>query len=236
MCRTRRSSSWPSRARRPDGLSGPVLAALAGVVGLGWGFLSDRLASRWPEHEDGQDRPIDWRTPIVVIVGGAAFAATVARFGSDPRTLLVIGTYVAALVVLFATDLDQRLLPDPITLPLIVLAGIVAVAGWSPFIRTSDDLLWALAASAVVPLTLFLLALPFGQGAIGQGDLKLLVSVGLLAGGANLFYGLVAGALAAGIAVAVLVFTRRLTMKSFVPYGPFLILGTLWVILGLPQP
>ena len=70
------------------------------------------------------------------------------------------------------------------------------------------------------------------QGAIGQGDLKLLVSVGLLAGAANLFYGLVAGALAAGIAVAVLVFVRRLTLKSFVPYGPFLILGpcgSFWV-------
>jgi leader peptidase (prepilin peptidase)/N-methyltransferase len=217
-------------------MEGTVLAALAGVLGLGWGFLSDRLAARWPEHEDGTIRRVDWRTPLVVTVGGLAFAATVARFGADPRSLLVIGVYVAALVVLFATDLDQRLLPDPITLPLIGLAGLFTVAGWNPFIRTNDELLWALAASAVVPLALFILAIPFGQGAIGQGDLKLLVSVGLLAGGPNLFYALVAGALAAGITVAVLVFIRRLTLKSFVPYGPFLILGALWVILHLRQP
>jgi leader peptidase (prepilin peptidase) / N-methyltransferase len=208
----------------------------AGLVGLGWGFLSDRLAARWPEHEDGSIRRVDWRTPIVVIVGGLAFGATVARFGAEPRSLLVIGVYVAALVVLFATDLDQRLLPDVITLPLIVLAAAATVAGWNPFIRTNDEFVWALAAAALVPLALFLLAIPFGQGAIGQGDLKLLVSVGLLAGAVNLFYGLVAGALAAGIAVAVLVFVRRLTLKSFVPYGPFLILGALWVILGLRQP
>jgi len=210
--------------------------AITGLVGLGWGFASDRLAARWPEHEDGATRPIDWRTPIVVVLGGVAFAATVARFGSDPRSLLIFGVYVAALIVLFATDLDQRLLPDPITLPLIALAAAVTVAGWNPFIRTNDDFLWAFGAAALVPLALFVIAIPFGQGAIGQGDLKLLVSVGLLAGGANLFYGLVAGALAAGIAVAVLVFARRLTLKSFVPYGPFLILGALWVILGLPQP
>lgn len=212
-----------------------VAPILAGVLGLGWGYLSDRLAARWPEHEDGSIRRVDWRTPIVVVVGGLAFAATLARFGSDPRELLIFGVYVAALIVLFATDLDQRLLPDPITLPLIVLAAAVTFAGWNPFIGTNDDLLWALAASVVVPLALFVLAIPFGQGAIGQGDLKLLVSVGLLAGAANLFYGLVAGALAAGITVAVLVFLRRLTLKSFVPYGPFLILGALWVILGLPQ-
>ena len=213
-----------------------LLAVVAGVIGLAWGFVSDRVAARWPEHEDASVRPVDWRTPIVTVVGGLAFAATVARFGSDPRALVVVGGYVVALVVLFATDLDQRLLPDPITLPLIVLAGVVTVAGWSPFVRTNDELLWALAGAAIVPLALFLLAIPFGQGAIGQGDLKLLVSAGLLTGGPNLFYGLVAGALVAGVAVAVLLFIRRLTLKSFVPYGPFLILGILWVMLGLLQP
>jgi leader peptidase (prepilin peptidase) / N-methyltransferase len=208
---------------------------IAGLLGLVWGFAADRLAARWPAHEDGSIRPIDWRTPLVVILGGLAFAATVARFGMDLRALLIVGAYVAALVVLFATDLDQRLLPDVITLPLVALAAIVTVTGASPFIHTNDDVLWALAAAVVVPLALYLLAIPFGAGAIGQGDLKLLVSVGLLTGALNLFYGLVAGALLAGITVAILVFTRRISMKSFVPYGPFLILGILWAILALPQ-
>jgi len=211
---------------------GPIIA---GALGLGWGFASDRLAARWPAHEDGSIRPIDWRTPLVVILGGLAFAATVARFGVDLRALLIVGAYVAALVVLFATDLDQRLLPDVITLPLVGFAAIVTVAGASPFIHTNEDVLWAVAAAVVVPLALFLLAIPFGAGAIGQGDLKLLVSVGVLTGALNLFYGLVAGALLAGITVAILVFTRRISMKSFVPYGPFLILGILWSILALPQ-
>jgi leader peptidase (prepilin peptidase)/N-methyltransferase len=210
-------------------------AAIAGLLGLGWGFASDRLAARWPAHEDGSIRPIDWRTPLVVVLGAVAFAATVARFGVDLRALLIVGAYVAALVVLFATDLDQRLLPDVITLPLVALAALVTVAGASPFIHTNEEVLWAVAAAVVVPLALFLLALPFGAGAIGQGDLKLLVSVGLLTGALNLFYGLVSGALLAGITVAILVFTRRISMKSFVPYGPFLILGILWAILALPQ-
>lgn len=210
-------------------------AIIAGIIGLAWGFAADRLAARWPAHEDGSIRVIDWRTPLVVILGGLAFAATVARFGGDLRALLIVGAYVAALVVLFATDLDQRLLPDVITLPLIAGAAIVTVAGVSPFIHTNDDVLWAVAAAVAVPLALFLLAIPFGAGAIGQGDLKLLVSVGLLTGALNLFYGLVAGALLAGITVAILVFTRRISMKSFVPYGPFLILGILWAILALPR-
>ena len=212
---------------------GPVLAAL---VGLGFGYAADRLAARWPEHEDGATRARDWRTPIVTVVGGLAFAATVARFAPSPLQLGVVFPYVAVLVVLFAIDLDQRLLPNVLTYPLVAYAVAVFALGWSPFVPTIEDFAWAAGAAVVVPVALYLLAIPFGSGAIGEGDLKLLVSVGLFAGAAKLFYGLVVGALAAGVIVAILVFVRRLSMKSFVPYGPFLIAGALWAILGLSQP
>lgn len=215
-------------------MDGAVLIGLAAVVGLGWGFAADRIAARWPAHEDGSIRPVDWRTALVVPLGGAAFGATVARFGDHPTELLVVGIYVVALILLFATDLDQKLLPDVITLPLVLFALGAFAAGAGPYVHTVDDLVWATAAAIGVPLGLYLLAIPFGSGAIGQGDLKLLVSVGLLAGAAKLFYALVAGALLAGVVVAILVFVRRLSMRSFVPYGPFLIAGALWSIVALP--
>jgi leader peptidase (prepilin peptidase)/N-methyltransferase len=119
---------------------------------------------------------------------------------------------------------------------MIALAALVSVAGASPFIHSTDELLWAVAAAIAVPLALFVLAIPFGEGAIGQGDLKLLVSVGLFAGAQKLFYGLVVGAVLAGVVVGILVLVRRISMKTFVPYGPFLIVGALWAILALPQP
>lgn len=210
--------------------------AIAVVLGLAWGLASDRIAARWPAHEDGSIRGYDWRTPLVVLIGGASFGATVARFGGNPAELLFVGLYVIALVLLFATDLDQRLLPDVITLPLVVLALVAFATGGGPFVHTVEDLAVAAAAAIVVPVALYLLAIPFGAGAIGQGDLKLLVSVGLLGGLAKLFYGLFAGALLAGIVVVILVVIRRISMKSFVPYGPFLIAGTLWAILALSGP
>jgi leader peptidase (prepilin peptidase)/N-methyltransferase len=217
-------------------MDGAVLVALAAAAGAGFGYAADRLAARWPEHEDGSIRPRDWRTWLVVVAGALAFAATVARFGPNPVHLLVVFVYVAVLVVLFATDLDQRLLPNLLTYPLVVYAIAVYVAGASPFVTNVEELAWAAGAAVVVPVALYLLAIPFGEGAIGEGDLKLLVSVGLFAGAAKLFSGLVVGAAVAGVLVAVLVFVRRLSMKSFVPYGPFLIGGTLWAILALPQP
>jgi leader peptidase (prepilin peptidase)/N-methyltransferase len=217
-------------------MDGSVLIAIAGLLGGAFGYAADRLAARWPAHDDGSIRARDWRTPVVVAAGALGAGATVARFGANPTHLIVVGAFVAALVVMFATDLDQRLLPNILTLPLIPLALLVFVAGIGPFVRTTDDLMWAAALAIIVPLALFLLAIPFGRGAIGEGDLKLLVGAGLFMGASKLFSGLVVGAIAAGLIVGILVFTRRLSMKSYVPYGPFLIAGILWSILALPQP
>ena len=59
--------------------------------------------------------------------------------------------------------------------------------------------------------------------------------MGLLAGAANLLYALVAGALLAGIVVGILLFVTADHDEELRPYGPFLIAGTLWVILALPR-
>jgi leader peptidase (prepilin peptidase) / N-methyltransferase len=212
---------------------GGLTWVVAAAVGTAWGLLADRVAARWPAKPDQAVRAVDWRTGAVAIAGGLAGGVLVLRFGDQPAAATLLGLYVAALVVLFATDLDQRLLPDELTLPLIALAIGAFALGVGPFVRTPGDLAWAAVAAIAVPLGLFLLAIPFGAGAIGLGDLKLLVSVGLLAGPARLFYGLIVGAVLAGLAVLVLLAVGRVSLRSFVPYGPFLIAGALWAILGL---
>ena len=201
-----------------------LLAALGGV----WGFVADRIAARWPEHEDGSVRAIDWRTPVVVVTGVLALGALTLRF-PEPAPALIFGVYAVALVLLLATDLDQRLLPNELTLPAIPIALLVDIAGLNPLV-TPDQLPLAIVFAIVVPGVLFLLSIPFGAGAIGQGDLKLLVSVGLLAGAFRLFTGVIYGALLAGVVIVVLLLARRITLKTFIPFGPFLIIGALWAI------
>ena len=65
-----------------------------------------------------------------------------------------------------------------------------------------------------------------------MGDLKLLVSVGLLTGLTRAVAGVVVGALAAGIVLALLLAARRITLRTYVPFGPFLILGAYWAVLA----
>ena len=216
-----------------------VLGALAG---LAWGFVADRIAARWPAHEDGSIRPLDWRTAAVAAFGAVAVALVVARF-VDPgpaadihlgaRALMVV--IVTALVVLFATDLDQRLLPDVLTLPIGPLALTAFVLGFQPYLTTTGQLLVAAVAAVALPLGMFLLSIPFGRGAIGMGDLKLLFGIGLLGGAWRLLAALVVGAIAAAVVILVLMAARRITLRSYVPYGPFLIIGILWALLVLPM-
>jgi leader peptidase (prepilin peptidase)/N-methyltransferase len=219
----------------------PVIV-LAAVLGLGWGLLADRLAARWPAHEDGSQRSVDWRTPVVAIAGAVAGGLLAARFGglyvsgAFVGVLVVMTIYTAALVVLFATDLDQRLLPDVITLPLIALALLADAVGIGPYVREPSGIVVAAIVAVAVPIGLYLLSIPFGAGAIGQGDLKLLVSVGLLGGPLRLFFGLIAGAIIAALVILVLIALRRITLRSYVPYGPFLIVGAMWALLVIANP
>ncbi len=209
----------------------PLVLVLA-AAGAAWGFVADRIGARWPAHDDGSIRAIDWRTPVSVVVGAVALALVPGRFPGDPAAQAVFGAYVVALVLLLATDLDQRLLPNEITLPAIPLAFLVSLLGFNPLV-TPALLPVAAGVSLVMPGLLWLLAKPFGAGAIGQGDLKLLISVGLLAGPLRLFSGVVYGALLAGVVIVVLLVLRRITLKTFIPFGPFLIIGALWAILVL---
>jgi leader peptidase (prepilin peptidase)/N-methyltransferase len=207
----------------------PALIGL-GLTGLIWGVLADRISARWPQHEEaGPPRAPDWRTIAVALVGGGSLIAVGQRF-TEPLHLVLFGLWAVVLVLLLATDLDQRLLPDVLTLPLIPVAAVAGLAGWNPLV--ADGMVWPAIAAIALPAALYLLSIPFGPGAIGLGDLKLLVSVGLIAGPVRTFNGLLVGALFSGLVILVLLAARRITRRSYIPYGPFLIVGTLWAVLA----
>ena len=206
------------------------IVAIATIVGGWWGLGADRIAARWPAHEDGSVRPPDWRTLAVIAFGAIGAGLLAMRYGDDPRAFAFLGVLVVALILLFATDLDQRLLPDVITFPIAGYAVLGFVLGIGPIVRAPGDLLVAAIAAVAIPALLFVLSIPFGAGAIGIGDLKLLFGVGLLVGAQRLIATVVVGAVAAAAGILVLLAMRRISLKSYVPYGPFLIIGALWAV------
>ncbi len=64
-----------------------------------------------------------------------------------------------------------------------------------------------------------------------MGDVKFLAGMGLLVGGERAVGGTLVGLLLGGVVLAILLVTRRIGRRSYVPFGPFLILGALWAVL-----
>jgi len=92
----------------------------------------------------------------------------------------------------------------------------------------------AVIAALAIPAVLYLPSIPFGAGAFGMGDVKFLVGMGLMVGGERALGGTLVGLLVAGVVLAVLLVTRRIGRRTYVPFGPFLILGALWAVLLRP--
>jgi leader peptidase (prepilin peptidase)/N-methyltransferase len=207
-----------------------ALTVVFALAGLGLGLIADRFATRWPEHDEEHPpgRRVDWRTAVTAAVGAVGFGLLPARFGADPLALVLFTAWVATLIVGLATDLDQRLLPDELTLPVVPIALLYAVSGRNPFV--GPDLLAAIGVAIVIPAVLYLPSLAFGAGAFGLGDVKLLVGVGLVLGLARAVSGVVFGLLVSGLVLMVLLLLRRISRRSYVPFGPFLIIGALWGI------
>jgi leader peptidase (prepilin peptidase)/N-methyltransferase len=157
-----------------------------------------------------------------------AFAVLPARFGDDALALAVFTAWVATLVVGLATDLDQRRLPDELTLPPIAVGLAYAISGLNPLVE--GDVVGAVGAAVAIPAALYLPSLLFGSGAFGLGDVKLLGGMGLLLGLYRAVGGLVAGLFISGAVLLVLLAARRIGRRSYVPFGPFLILGALFGI------
>lgn len=207
------------------------LSALLGVAGFSLGLAADRFATRWPEHDEehAPGRAVDWRTGLTALVGAVAFGLLPIRFGLDPLAAVVFGAWFVTMIIGLATDLDQRLLPDLLTLPVVPIALVYALSGANPLV--GSEIVAAVVAAVAIPALLFLPSIPFGAGAFGLGDVKLLVGVGLMAGGSRALGSVVFALVLAGVILLALLAARRISRKTYLPFGPFFIIGALWAVL-----
>lgn len=193
-----------------------VLFAIAGA-------LAERLASVWPADE-ARGRAPGPRTVVLAAVSGVAASAIVARSELPWWATAAYLGLLALLLVLAATDLEQRRLPHVVLDPLIVLA--VLFVPFNPAVDPLDALIGAVAAVAFLGGVALVV-----RGGLALGDLYLVTPIGLMLGWPVIFVALfVAAFLAAGASLALLA-ARRVGMRSYIPFGPFLVAGAVLALL-----
>lgn len=183
-------------------------------------------------------KPIGVRYAVVEFTTGALFALTVSRFGATILALK-LSVFDAIMVALFWTDLEERILPDELTLGG-TLAGLifsiwVTVPG--PFgllfpqsTSCGGSVLNAVVGGLVLSLPIWLLGWLYGRlrkrEALGRGDIKLLAAIGVFLGLENGLFALLLGAVIGSVLGLGYILWKRKDAASYeLPFGSFLCFG-----------
>ena len=159
---------------------------------------------------------IPWIYPAVEVSTALLLAGCVLAFGLTAYALLA-AFFCAVLVVVSATDLAHRIIPNRVVVP---AALIVLVT--QTLLTPSPE--WALAALGAAA---FLLAAAIAHpGGMGMGDVKLALLMGAMLG-RTVAVALMLGMLIALLpSVALLVRHGAAARKKAIPFGPFLAVGS----------
>lgn len=168
---------------------------------------------------------ISIRLPLVELATGLLFLYVAARYGVTLQTPVLL-TFVAALVVVFAIDMEHSLILNRITYPGIVIAFLVAP--WGP---VGDALSvqasyvaagWGLLLGGGVLGAIYLLARLVAHGGFGLGDVKLGLMLGAMLGPVSTFVTLQLSFIVGGVVAIALLGLKLRSRRDLIPFGPFL--------------
>lgn len=165
---------------------------------------------------------------IAIELAALGVAASAVCVESDPERLWAGCVLGWTLLALAWIDFEHMLLPDALTLPL-VLAGLAATWLLDPE-RTADHALGAALGYAAFRAIALGYERLRGRPGLGHGDAKLLAAAGAWVGYAALPMLVLVAALAGiGAALFAVIGGRRLNRTTALPFGPFLA-GALWIL------
>ncbi len=190
---------------------------------------------------------ISWQYPLVEALTGFLFVLLYMRLGYLlPGTPLLFGVLFAyyafilsLLVVLSVYDLKHKILPDGMTMLFACAAfiGMFFISGDAIILHVPGA--WHVLAGLLLPAPFSLIWLASKGKWMGLGDAKLMIGIGFLlglAGGtaALLLSFWIGAALGLLLVLASALASKKggASLKTAIPFGPFLALGTALVLLG----
>jgi prepilin signal peptidase PulO-like enzyme (type II secretory pathway) len=184
-------------------------------------------------------KPISRQYPLVELLVGLLFTFAYMQFKIDlfgPNLaynlyhVVFLWAIIAIFTVIFIYDLKHYVIPDEVT-----IAGLIFVVAWLgynvyfKFLNLSDVLPYLYSALGATAFFFCLWFFSHGK-AMGFGDVKLAFLLGLLLGWPNVIAGLFIAFLLGAIVGVILVTLKKRKLKSAVPFGPFLVIGTVIAI------
>ena len=170
---------------------------------------------------------ISWQYPLVELITGVLFIA-VSHLAFPGFLLLVLYLLISSfLIIIFVYDLKYYLIPDEVIFPAIIISFLYQIFGnWKLEIGNLSPILnplFSALGASLFFLTIFLVS----RGKwLGFGDVKLGFLMGLFLSFPNILVALFFSFLTGAIIGLGLILSGKKSLKSEVPFGPFLVTGT----------
>ncbi len=174
-------------------------------------------------------QPLRWERVAAEVLVAATWGLLGWRYGLQPASLLGILAALPLAMVL-VTDLEAKLIPNRVMFPAIgamLVLGVLfgpampAAPGW----RLSTAPVGGLIGGLTFAFFVWFGTMLFGEGALGVGDIKLATFVGLVVGYPWIITALVLTLLLGGLGGVIVLVVKRGSLRTAIPYGPFLVLG-----------
>ncbi|ATD04345.1 type 4 prepilin-like proteins leader peptide-processing enzyme [Pseudoalteromonas tetraodonis GFC] len=178
---------------------------------ISWLFLKGKCATC--------NNPISVRYPIVEAITAILSLVVAYTFGATEQALLYI-VVTWALVALTFIDIDHMLLPDQLTLPLLWLALIASVMGYT--IAPSDAIIGAACGYLSLWSVFWLFKLITGKEGMGYGDFKLLAVFGAILGWQSLLTIILLSSVVGAVIGIALLSIQGKDKATPIPFGPYL--------------
>ena len=198
-------------------------------------------------------KTLSWQYPLVELASAFAFLLPVYFFGNNlyPAPYDIIASFIwiavfLIFILIWAIDFRLYLIPDELNFLLGVL-GLIAVdyqnlygqfgefsgsflGGYSGLFGLRSGI-WLNHLSAMLIGGLIvgiIILLTRGRG-MGMGDLKLMAALGLLYGWPDIILILALASVVGAVASLFLMAIKKKDLRGVVPFGPFLVIGSLLV-------
>ena len=173
---------------------------------------------------------ISWQYPTVEIATGLLFLI-IFSLQSSVFSLFYYFLIISFLIIIFVYDLKHYLIPDKIVYPAILASGIwYLVSGF--FIPNTKYQIPNTIMAVLAGAGFFLILVLISKGKwLGLGDVKLGILMGLVLGWPNILSALFLAIFGGAVVGLGLIAAKKKTMKSQIPFGPFLAGATVLTML-----
>ena len=213
--------------------------AIVAIVGLFVGMFVDWMNKRLPEYkkvfstEMFKEFKVEFKPNyILMLITSAIYIGLVYVYGIKDTLianldLIKYMILTPMLLSAFVIDYKLQIIPNRLNLTMFEIGLVIAfLYGLSDVAITINMILGMLVGAGIYLAITLIGGLVYGKEAMGFGDVKLMGALGLYFGLSNIIIITLLSFLIGAVLSIILLISKIKKMDEYIPFGPFIVLGT----------